>query len=89
MKIKLRDLILLSILEWFKLGLRLGIDEHDLKKIQRKEHEDADACSCAMFSLWLDQFSDASLQKLIEALCDVGEFKAARQLHEKFGKSLC
>ncbi len=81
-KLKLRDLV---ILKWFKLGLRLNLDENDLKKIRKDFNGDTDDCSCEMFSLWLKS-ADASLQQLIEALCDVGEYKAAKQLCEKFGK---
>ena len=82
----LRDLVLLKILEWFNLGLRLKVEEHDLKKIRKNNRDDIDACSHAMFSQWLSQSEDANLQQLLEALRDVGEHQAARQLCEKFGK---
>ena len=85
-KLMLRDLILLKILKWFNLGLRLKIDEHNLKKIRIDNPGDTDACSCEMFSQWLAQSEDASLEQLIEALCDVNEFQAARQLCAKFGE---
>lgn len=81
-------MILLKILEWFNVGLRLKVEEHDLKKIQKNNHGDIDICSREMFSLWLSQAEDASLQQLLEALCDVGEHQAARQLCEKFGKHM-
>ena len=76
----------MKILKWFNLGLRLKIKEHDLKKIQKNNRDDTESCSCAMFSLWLGQSEDTSLQQLLEALCDVGELQAAKQLCEKFGK---
>ena len=82
----LRDLVLLHISAWFDLGLRLGIEEHVLKLILKDNQNDTAACCRAMLSHWLSQSVHATFQVLIEALCDVDEYVAARQLHYEFGK---
>ena len=73
-------------MQWYDLGLQLGVDDEELKTIQQNYLRDSKACKREMFSAWLRTASSPSYQQLVEALRTVGENKEANHLCERYGK---
>ena len=68
--------------KWFEMGLQLGVDSSDLKRIQHDTQECRTACR-NMFMEWLGNTkTEKSWMKLIKALCSrsVGESSLAKRL---------
>ena len=64
--LELRYLVkaLINVPEWYELGLRLGIDKHDLKRINQDNRKETERCKSAMLSEWLNNGLDHSWEKL-------------------------
>ena len=73
-------------MQWYDLGLHLGVDDEELKVIQQNYPRDSKVCKREMFSAWLRTASSPSYQQLVEALWAVGENKEANRLCREYGK---
>ena len=60
--------------KWYELGVELldEGEEHKLKTIKSDHKNDAIKCCFEMFCLWLDSHTDATWQKIFEALKSPG-----------------
>lgn len=76
------------MLDWFPLGLKLGISDYDLRVIQEDHPRDNKACKRVMFNLWIRQDFSASFKKLIFALEELCEFKISNPLRKKYGNTI-
>ena len=71
--------LLSSLLNWFGLGMQLGIYYHELKKIELEEHASVDRCLAAMLQRWMNEkddvkgFGGATKDKLVSALKEIKE----------------
>ena len=72
--------VLLSpLLNWFGLGMQLGIYYHELKKIDIEERGSVDRCLAAMLQRWMKEkddvkvFGGATKEKLVSALKEIKE----------------
>ena len=71
--------LLSSLLNWFGLGMQLGIYYHELKKIDIEEHGSVDRCLAAMLQRWMKEeddvkvFGGATKDKLVSALKEIEE----------------
>jgi len=68
--------------KWFEMGLQLGVDPSDLKRIQHDIQDSRTACR-NMFMEWLGNTqTEKSWMKLMKALCSrsVGERTLAKSL---------
>ena len=83
---QLKDLLLIRTVEWYNIGLHLGVDDEELKVIQQNYPRNSKACKREMFSAWLRTASSPSYQQLVEALRAVGENREANRLCERYGK---
>lgn len=85
---KLSDVTNLEVLimNWFNLGLKLGITEYELCVIEDNYPRDNKACKRKMFSTWLKLNPNSSYPKLIKALQEIGEMTIANDLCRKHGK---
>ena len=78
--------MLIQTVEWYNIGLQLGVEDAELKVIQQNYPRDSEACKREMFSAWLKKASSPSYQQLVEALRAVGENREANDLCKKYGK---
>ena len=83
---QLKDLVLIQTVEWYNIGLQLGVEDAELKVIQQNHPRDSEACKREMFSAWLQKASSPSYQQVVEALRAVGENREADRLCMKHGK---
>ena len=81
-----KDLVLVQTVEWYNIGLQLGVEDAELKVLQQNYPRDSEACKREMFSAWLKKTSSPSYQQLVEALRAVGENREANRLCKKYGK---
>ena len=86
MRPQLKDLVLVQTIEWYDLGLQLGIDDTELDVIEKNNRGDLRACRRNMFRAWLRITHSPSYQQLVEALMAVGEGKEADLLCKKYSK---
>lgn len=78
----LKDLDLVEIVEWYSVGLQLGINEYALKTIEHDYSRLSDR-KREMFSVWLRSGDNLTYSHLIKALTAAGEAKAAQGLQDK------
>lgn len=55
--------------DWYKIGVKLGVLESDLRAIAHDE-KDADQCLRSVLTKWLETNSSATYQDLVDALND-------------------
>ena len=82
----LKDLVLVEAVEWYDLGLQLGVEDAELKVIQKNNPGDLRACRRDMFRAWLRIASHPSYKQLVDALLAVREDSEAKHICEKHGK---
>ena len=68
------------------MGLRLGVDYAELKKIEKNhKFEGVEQCKAEMIAFWWDNSRDATrLRKLVSALVEIGHRRLAKELQEKY-----
>ncbi len=81
---KLRELHLLSILNWFEVGLALGLDKDGLDVIQIDNIDDVMGQRREMFDLWL-RCGEVTGEVLVKALVDTSNIEAALKLCDTKG----
>ena len=81
----LADLLLLRVVEWYEVGLYLGLDETELKIIQHDNPRDLKACVRKMFALWLQNDENPSYMQLLHALVAAEDKGAIQELCSKHG----
>ena len=59
---------LVTIFEWFNLGMYLGVKYFALKKIEKEQMGQVEACKREMLAEWLSNSDDPTKQQLIKAL---------------------
>ena len=82
LKPELKDLDLIEVVEWYSVGLQLGVKEYELKSIEQDYPRLKDR-KREMFSAWLRTCDNTNYPNLIEALEAVGESKAVQQIRDK------
>ena len=82
----LSELINIQVLDWFSLGLNLGMNDYELQVIRDNYPRDNKSCKRMMFSKWLQQDLEATYKKLIFALEEMCEFRVASELRRQYGK---
>ena len=68
------------MLDWYLLGLQLGVSAHKLSVIQINYPRDNDRCKVEMFEAWLRVDTSATYQKLAKALVAVGKRNIAEAM---------
>ena len=72
-------LLLSPLVNWFGLGVQLGVYYHELKKIEVEEHASVDRCLVAMLQRWMKEkdevkvFGGATKRRLVSALKEIEE----------------
>ena len=73
-----------DVVDWFKLGVSLGIKHSYLKKIEADYRGDVECCKTEMLSFWIDNDENASMEKLTQALEEIGHRNLAKRLRDKY-----
>ena len=50
---------LVSVVDWFTLGVYLGVEYHTLKKIEKEHKNEIDRCKIDMLEAWLKNSEEA------------------------------
>ena len=76
---------LVSVSDWRKLGLNLGVEDYELDKIERSHpNEDCDGWKQKFFSLWLRRTPSSSWRDVVRALRQMGENTVAEMIKQKY-----
>ena len=74
---------LASVIDWFSLGLNLGLQKHELTKIER-DYQGNDRRRVEMLDLWLHRTPNATWEDVVRALQQMGENTVAEIIREKY-----
>ena len=76
---------LATVIDWFLLGINLGLPEHELSKIrQNYAHQGIDQQRVEMLNLWLRCTPNATWEDVVRALEQMGENRVAENIREKY-----
>ena len=76
---------LVSITDWHKLGLYLGVQDYKLDQIERSHSaEGCDGWKRETFSVWLRCTSNASWRDVVETLQKMGQNTVAERIEQKY-----
>ena len=70
---------LATVVDWFGLGLNLGLPKHELDRIER-DHQGNDRRRVVMLDLWLQCTPNATREDVVRALEQMGEKKVAEDI---------
>ncbi len=77
----MRELSLLPILNWFEVGLALGLDKDGLDIIRENYSGDLEIQRTKMFDMWL-RHGEVTGEVLVKALVDTYNIEAALKLYD-------
>ena len=76
---------LATVINWFFLGINLGLQKHELSKIQQNyAHQGSDQQRLEMLYLWLQRTPNATWEDVVDALQQMGENRVAENIREKY-----
>ena len=73
---------LATVIDWFSLGLNLGLQKHELTKIER-DYQRNDRRRTEMLDLWLQRTPNTTWEDVVRALQQMGENRVAEKIREK------
>ena len=74
-----------TVVDWYQLGMKLGVLDHMLDEIQRNHpHEGVSRWRVEVLSLWLKLTPDASWRNVVRALQRMGENALAEKIRHKY-----
>ena len=76
---------LATVINWFLLGINLGLPKYELSKIQQNyASQGIDQQRLEMLDLWLQRTPNATWEDVVRALQQMGENRVAENIHEKY-----
>ena len=76
---------LATVINWFLLGINLGLPKHELSKIQQSyASQGNDQQRLEMLYLWLQRTPNATWEDVVRALQQMGENTLAENIREKY-----
>lgn len=72
------------VTKWFNLGLNLGLSDTTLGVVRSNYPQDAESCLRAMVSKWLSSDTQASWEKLVNALTTMEENVIAANIRRNY-----
>ena len=85
----LKDLDLITLSDWYGVGLQLELKYQDLDIIERDCSDDSRRCQRKMFKLWLRTSPNPTYAQVAIALDQSREETLAHQIRKKYGESNC
>ena len=73
-----------EVVDWYRVGLSLGIKSYQLEEIRINRMGDAMHCKLNMLDLWLRGDVEASWSKLVGALAESNHSFIADRIREKY-----
>ena len=70
-------------MDWHLLGVKLGIEAHELKTIEKNHHGDAKRCKNEMLDCWLRSAKFPTWKAVADALCQMEEHGVASKIRAK------
>lgn len=85
----LRELIdvLGSVVDWYVLGLHLGLRSQQLKQIEVENRGEISRCKVEMLDCWLQTDFNPTWKAITDALSRMGEHIAAMEIEKKYCSS--
>lgn len=78
------DTELCEVIEWFRLGTKLEVEDHELRRIKKENQGDIAQCRLDMFSEWL-KAGNNKWSDIVEALKNMGKVELAEKIAKKHG----
>ena len=75
---------LASVENWHKLGVNLGLQGHQLRKLEQDYPRDSDRRKSEMLDLWLMSAVDLTWETVAQALCLMQEHVVADGIRRKY-----
>ena len=77
-----------SVVDWFTLGVKLELEDHELRTIERNYRGDGnERCKSEMLSRWLRSTKLPTWKAIVDALQQMGEQAAASKIRAKYCSS--
>ena len=76
-----------SVVDWYSLGVKLGLEDSELSTIEQNYRGDNERCKLEMLSHWLRNAKLPTWQAVADALCLIGEHEVALKIREKYCSS--
>lgn len=76
--------LLATVYSWETLGIKLGLQMHQLEKIRQDCQGDLEMCKNRLFDLWLRQSVDPSWENVVMALEQMEENNLASKIRRMF-----
>ena len=73
-----------SVQNWHRLGVKLGLQGHQLHEIEQNYPRDSNRCKSEMLDLWLRNTKNPSWEAIAEALCRMQECVVANEIQRKY-----
>ena len=73
---------LIAVVDWYQLGLNLGLPKHELDKIQQ-DYQGNDRQRLEMLDKWLQRTPNAVWGDVVTALEQMGENRVAKNIRQK------
>jgi len=76
---------LVSVSDWYLLGIKLGLQPHDLRKIQQSHPSaNCERWKVEVIDLWLRNSLGSSWKDVVDAVNQMGEHAVARKIQLKY-----
>ena len=75
-----------EVVDWFHLGLYLGVPEHELLSINKSQRGDVKECRTGMLSWWLQSGTQRKWTSIVRAVEDIKMERLAGEIATKYGR---
>ena len=76
-----------SVVDWYLLGIKLGMKAHELATIEKNYHGDNERCKLEMLNQSLQSAKLSSWRVVADALQEMGKHTVARKIQTKYCSS--
>ena len=76
-----------SVVDWYLLGVKLGMKAHELATIEKNYHGDNERCKLEMLNQSLQSAKLSSWRVVADALQEMGKHTVARKIQTKYCSS--
>ena len=73
-----------SVVNWYSLGVKLGVEDRELRTIEQNHRGDNERSKLEMLSRWLSHAKLSTWKTVADALYQMGEYTIALKIQTKF-----